>query len=160
MTFLALDIGKVRTGVAVSDPTDRVASPLKIISTKDLLSGIELKRTLMDYEDVSLLVGLPVSMDGEEHSQAAWVREIAGQLASELKLPLIYHDERRSSAQAESIMREMGYNAKSMRGKTDMVAASIFLQSYLDSLQHDEIGVNYLSESSKPGFPKTIGMYD
>jgi putative Holliday junction resolvase len=138
MTLLALDIGEVRTGVAVSDPAERVASPLKVISTVELTQGSrEFRRIVSDYSDICLLVGLPLSLDGQEHQQAAWVREQAETIAHQYGLPLVFHDERRSSAQAESVLREMGYNAQSMRGKVDMIAASIFLQSYLDGLGRD-----------------------
>jgi len=82
MTILALDIGKVRTGLAVSDPSGRVASPLKTLTTDQLLAGsAEFRRILADYDDISLLAGLPVSMDGQEHEQARWVRDVASRIA-------------------------------------------------------------------------------
>jgi putative Holliday junction resolvase len=139
VTILALDIGRVRTGVAVSDSSERIAWPLRVISTDGLLKEAqEFIRILHDYESVSLLVGLPISMDGQERTQAAWVREVAESLAERFKLPLVYHDERKSTVQAESMMREMGYNFKTMRSRIDMVAAGVFLQSYLDSLREED----------------------
>jgi len=133
MTILALDIGKARTGIAVSDPSGRVASPLTTLPTEQVVSGSKSFRDIVgDYGEPALLVGLPVSMDGEEHAQAAWVREVAQGIAELFGLPLIFADERRSSAQAEATLREMGYNSRSMRSRIDMVAACIFLQSYLD----------------------------
>jgi len=138
MTILALDIGRVRTGIAVSDPAERVASPLKVVLTSHLDNSSALATLHEDYGITKLLVGLPVSLDGNEHSQAAWVRQVAERLATKLNLPLIYQDERLSSVQAASALREMGYNAKTMRERIDMVAASIFLQSYLDGSLDDK----------------------
>ena len=139
MTVLALDIGRVRTGIAVSDSRERVASAVKVISTTQLVGGSrEFSRLIADYDDVRLLVGLPVSLDGQEHDQAVWVREVAAKIASLYQLELVFYDERRSTVQAEAAMREMGYHARTMREKIDMVAASIFLQGYLDSLHEDD----------------------
>ena len=134
-----MDIGRVRTGIAVSDPNQRVASALTVIATAQLVGGsVDFQRLIGDYQDITLLAGLPVSMDGKEHAQAAWVRETAEAIASRYQLPVVFYDERRSTAQAEAVMREMGYNARTMRGKIDMVAASIFLQGYLDSLHKED----------------------
>jgi putative Holliday junction resolvase len=138
-----LDIGEKRTGVAVSDIYAKIATPVSVIATSDMLSGCPaFKRLLEDYEPATLLVGLPVSLDGSEHAQAARVREIANRLAQATGLPLQFADERLSSAQAKKAMREMGYNERTMRGKLDMIAAALFLQTYLDQakecLQHHE----------------------
>ncbi|MCL2632509.1 MAG: Holliday junction resolvase RuvX, partial [Coriobacteriia bacterium] len=138
MTILALDIGKVRTGIAVSDSSETVASPLRVIPTAQLLGGsAEFRRLVSDYHNIRLLVGLPISLDGEEHAQASWVRDVAATIAQTYNLELFFYDERRSTSQATEMMREMGYNARTMRDKIDMVAAGVFLQSYLDSLRNE-----------------------
>jgi len=140
VTILALDIGRVRTGLAVSDPSGRVATAVKVLLTDKITSrSSEFLHVLDDYDVTSLLVGLPVSLNGEEHSQANWVRGTAESIAGLVGLPLVFYDERRSTVQAEELLREMGYNAKTMREKIDMVAAGVFLQSYLDS-QSDKDG--------------------
>ncbi|MCL2883829.1 MAG: Holliday junction resolvase RuvX, partial [Coriobacteriia bacterium] len=92
------------------------------------------RRLLEDYEVDKLLVGLPVSLDGAEHAQAAWVREVAAGIAGLYGLPVGFADERLSSGQAKTVLRSMGYTEKQMRGKLDKTAASIFLQSHLDWL--------------------------
>jgi len=131
-----MDIGRVRTGLAVSDPQQSVALPLRSLATAELLQGSRtFQKILADYSDVSLLVGLPVSLDGEEHAQAAWVRQTAESLATRYHLPLLFQDERRSTSQAAEILHATGHTARSMRSQIDAVAASIILQSYLDSLR-------------------------
>lgn len=134
MRVLALDIGEKRVGIAISDPSGRVATPLKVIATQSLLGDSRLLAALADdYEIELVVVGLPLSLDGTEGRQAAEVRRIATLLAKALPLPFEYFDERLSSAAAKRAMTEAGVSDKAKRGSVDMVAASIFLQSYLDS---------------------------
>ena len=76
---------------------------------------------------------LPVSLDGIEGMQAARIREVGDELAGRLPVPVVYQDERLSSAEAGRRMAEAGLSEKERRGKVDMVAAALILQSYLDS---------------------------
>lgn len=134
LRILALDIGRKRTGVAVSDATGTVASPVKVLPSEEVFaSSSSFRRILEDYEPDLLVAGLPVSLDGTENEHAVWVREMAEKVAEAAGLPLELADERLSSAEAKRIMREQGMSEKDMRGKLDMVAASVFLQAYLDS---------------------------
>ena len=74
-------------------------------------------------------------MAGEEGPQAARIKEQAQRIAASCGLPLEFADERLSSAEAKRILREQGLSERSMRGRVDMVAASLFLQSWLDARQ-------------------------
>jgi putative Holliday junction resolvase len=74
-------------------------------------------------------------MAGEEGPQAERVRAVAERIAAATGLPLEFEDERLSSVEAKRILREQGLSEKSMRGKVDMVAASLFLQAWLDARQ-------------------------
>lgn len=133
---MALDIGEVRCGIAVSDPAERVASPVCVLPTTEVVSNAApFKRVLEDWEPELLLSGLPLSLDGEEGPQAKWIREQASAIAKAHALPLEFCDERLSSTEAKRVLREQGLNEKAMRGKVDMIAASIFLQSWLDARQ-------------------------
>lgn len=133
MRVLALDIGKVRTGIAVSDPQASVASPVCVLPTKDLQDGAaNWQRVLQDWEPEKLVVGLPLSMDGKPHAQANRIQAIAKQLAQAAVLPIEFIDERLSSQEAKRILHEEGMSEQEMRGKVDMIAASIFLQTWLD----------------------------
>ncbi|WP_455136750.1 Holliday junction resolvase RuvX [Thermophilibacter sp.] len=136
MRALALDIGEVRVGVAVSDPAGRVASPVCVLPAAEVLSHARsFRRVLEDWEPELLVCGLPRTMAGEEGSQAARIKEQAQRIAASCGLPLEFADERLSSAEAKRILREQGLSERSMRGRVDMVAASLFLQSWLDARQ-------------------------
>lgn len=131
MRVLALDIGERRVGVAISDATGSIASPLEVLDAPRRLP--ERVANLVAEHDVGLVVvGLPLTLAGEEGPQAARVREVAGHLEAVLDIPLVYHDERLSSAQAHRVMAEQASSRK-RRGSVDKVAAAIFLQSFLDA---------------------------
>ncbi len=80
-----------------------------------------------------ILAGLPLSMSGEHGQQAGRIQKQAQNIAQMLSLPLEFVDERLSSQEAKRSLREEGLSEKQMRGKIDMIAASIFLQTWLDS---------------------------
>ena len=120
-------------GVAVSDPSGSVATPLVVLDAKKVLGdGGEVRRLVEDYEAELIVIGLPLSMDGSEGPQAASVRAVGVRLARFLPIPVVYHDERLSSSQARRSMSAAGVSDKAKRGSIDMVAASLFLQSFLD----------------------------
>lgn len=136
MRVLALDIGEKRTGVAVSDPTGRVASPVCVLPSAEVLAhAASFRRVLEDWEPEALLAGLPMTLAGEDGPQAERIKSQAESIAARCGLPLEFADERLSSAEAKRILREQGLSERSMRGKVDMVAASLFLQSWLDARQ-------------------------
>ncbi len=136
MRVLALDIGEKRTGVAVSDPTGRVASPVCVLPSAEVLAhAASFRRVLEDWEPEVLLAGRPMTLAGEDGPQAERIKSQAESIAVRCGLPLEFADERLSSAEAKRILREQGLSERSMRGKVDMVAASLFLQSWLDARQ-------------------------
>ena len=85
------------------------------------------------WEPELLLCGLPYTMAGEEGPQAQSIRQFAAQVAKHSGLPVEFTDERLSSSQAKRSLREKGLSEKEMRGKVDMIAASLFLQAWLDT---------------------------
>ncbi|MDR2672993.1 MAG: Holliday junction resolvase RuvX [Coriobacteriales bacterium] len=134
MSVLALDIGHKRTGIAVSDPARTVALPLNMLPTNDILAASRSFWSLLEEYDVELLVcGLPLSLDGSERAQAVRVRDVAQRISDTYKLPLQFVDERLSSAEAKLILKQTGYRERDIRGKTDRIAASLILQTWLDS---------------------------
>lgn len=136
MRALALDIGEARIGIAASDASGRVASPVKVLPAAEVLGHARtFRRILEDYEPDVLVCGRPKTMAGEDGPQAQRVMEQGCQIAEACGLPLEFADERLSSAEAKRILREEGYSERDMRGKVDMVAASLFLQSWLDARQ-------------------------
>lgn len=130
---LALDIGEVRVGIAVSDASGSVAMPVKVLPAQEVLSCARTFRLLIeDYEPDVLVCGLPQTLAGEEGPQAARIRAAAERISRATNLPVAFTDERLSSREAKRILREQGLTERSMRGKVDMVAASLFLQTWLD----------------------------
>ena len=139
MRVLALDIGEVRVGIAVSDPGERVATPVCVLPAAEVEGmASSFRRVLEDWEPELLLSGLPVTLAGEEGPQAERIRGIAEKVAKASGLPLAFADERLTSREAKQILRQQGLNEKSMRGKVDMVAASLMLQAWLDSRHANE----------------------
>lgn len=133
MRVLALDIGEKRVGVAVSDPGERVATPVAVLPANEVRAGARSFRTVLeDWEPELLVAGLPKSLSGDEGEQASRVKVFAEQLSRLVNIPVEFADERLSSAEAKRSLREMGFSEKEMRGKVDMIAASIFLQAWLD----------------------------
>lgn len=133
MRVMALDIGEVRVGVAVSDPAERVASPVCVLPANEVLANAKSFRLLLeDWEPELLLCGLPLTMAGEEGPQAVRVRDCAQRIVAACGLPCEFTDERLSSREAKRSLREKGYDERAMRGKVDMIAASLFLQAWLD----------------------------
>lgn len=134
MRILALDIGAVRVGVAVCDPAERVATPVCVLPSDEVRNNAKsFRRLLEDWEPEMLLCGLPYTMAGEEGPQAQSIRAFAAKVGSQCGLPVEFTDERLSSSQAKRSLREKGLTEREMRGKVDMIAASLFLQAWLDT---------------------------
>ncbi len=134
MVALALDIGGTRTGIAVSDRTGRVAMPLKVRPACEVAGLARSFRLILeDHEPDVLVCGLPQTMSGVEGPPAEHLREVAGRMAAVTGHPHDVIDERLTSTEAKRILREQGLNEKQMRGKVDMISASLFLQAWLDS---------------------------
>ena len=133
MIALALDIGEARVGIAVSDATGTLAMPVKVLPAQEVLDNARSFRYIIeDYEPDVLVCGRPETLAGEDGPQALRVIEAAEKIALATGLPLEFIDERLSSREAKRILREQGLSEREMRGKVDSVAASLFLQTWLD----------------------------
>jgi putative Holliday junction resolvase len=139
--LLGLDVGERRIGVAVSDPDQGLALPAMTLTRGSGRELAELASLIREKEVVGLVVGLPVSLSGEEGEQAKRTREFARDLRQRLNLPVAFWDERLSSQEAERILASSGKTTRPSwsagrrpeKGATDLVAATIILQAYLDS---------------------------
>lgn len=139
MRALALDIGEKRIGIAVSDPSGRLASPVCVLPAAEVLANAPAwRRVLEDWEPDLIVCGRPLTMGGEVGPHAEALEARAREIAARCALPLEFSDERLSSAEAKRILHEQGLSEKEMRGKVDMIAASIFLQSWLDARQTEK----------------------
>ena len=128
-------------GVAVSDASGRVASPVKVLPAAEVLGHARtFRRILEDYEPDVLVCGRPQTLAGEDGPQAERLLGQARPIAAACGLPLEFADERLSSAEAKRILREEGLRERDMRGKVDMVAASLVLQAWLDARANGATG--------------------
>ena len=136
MKVLALDYGSARTGVAVSDPTGTVARPLAVVEAADSDRGLARIVDIVRREEIErIVVGLPVSLNGEIGPQALEVQAFAEQLRAATNTEVVLYDERLSSVEADRHLQAAGLRGKQARERRDAVAAAIILQAYLDSLR-------------------------
>lgn len=141
MRALALDIGQKRVGIAFGDTERRIAMPVCILALADIEAMTPaFRRVVEDYEPDLLVAGRPLTMSGEPGPQAQRVEGIARGVAKRLGLNLEFMDERLSSIQAKRILQEQGLNERQMRGKLDSIAASLFLQTWLDCYANTMMG--------------------
>jgi putative Holliday junction resolvase len=133
--ILALDLGKKRIGLAVSDPLGISAQGLPNIQRTNKRADLaELGRLAAEREVELILLGNPINMRGTEGRQSAWVREFAGDIEKRLGLPVKFWDERLTSVEAGRVLRESGISIEKRAAAVDRLSAVILLQSYLDSL--------------------------
>jgi len=126
---LALDPGSVRVGVAVSDATATLASPLATLGAGDRAGVAD----LVAQEGAALvLVGLPRNMDGSAGPAARLAEAEAAALAAVLAVPVLLVDERLTTVQADRALRRQGRRAPARRRVVDQVAATVLLQGWLD----------------------------
>lgn len=138
MRIMGLDVGEARIGVAISDPTNIIASPLKTIHVKGPDQGIEEIVSLVEEHEIELtVVGLPISLSGDLGPQAKKIEEFCEVLTSRLKVPVVTYDERFSSVSADRLMREAGKKGSHQKGLRDAIAAAVILQSYLESRKYE-----------------------
>jgi putative Holliday junction resolvase len=134
--YLSLDYGDKRIGVAVSDETRTLASPLPFLDAKPFKAFLANLKTIIREKEISLiLIGMPRNMDGTYGPSAEKVREFIHHLKENILVPLQTIDERLSTVQASRALQEAGHNAKSQKSRIDSASAQILLQSYLDSQQ-------------------------
>jgi putative Holliday junction resolvase len=130
---LAIDMGSKRVGLAVSDElrlTVRALQPLPRTPWKRLLSSLA---ELCEQFDVrTIVLGLPLRLDGTEGDAADEVRRVGHNLQLSLKLPIFFQDERLTSKDAESSLRERGFQGGEISDRVDSEAASIILSDFLE----------------------------
>lgn len=131
---LALDLGDVRIGVAISDPERRLAVPLGTIRT-GAPEDLKAVSMLVRENDVSLVVvGHPLLLSGEPGARAHHAEEFAHALRQLLDVAVVLHDERLSTVEADRALKEAGARGRERRHAVDRSAATVILQSYLDAL--------------------------
>ena len=132
--ILALDLGKKRIGLALSDPLGITAQGLPTLQRTNIRGDMEALRQLVSDRGVTLLLmGNPLHMSGHEGRQAAYVHEFAERLMAHTGVPLKYWDERLTTVEAHRVLRSSGIGIEKRAKAIDRLAAVILLESYLDS---------------------------
>lgn len=160
--LMALDVGEARIGVAISDATGFLASPYTTlhVSRNEQQVWSAIQRIIEETEAEGLVIGLPISLDGQIHQQGERVQAFAERLQPHITIPLIFWDERLSTVEAQRLLVERDRGGGGKRGQhrqheyygghggklqprtkqrkrgqgIDALAAAVFLQDYLDHL--------------------------
>ena len=134
MIVLALDVGERRIGVAISDPTGLLATPVTTIHRSREAGDIDEVLRLATENDVEqIVVGLPIELSGRKGRQAGRVAAFARNLADRTAVLVETADERYSTVEAERRLRESGVQPSRDKARIDAAAAVVILQSYLDA---------------------------
>ncbi len=131
---MALDVGKARVGVALSDPLGYTAQPLLTLWRKNRSEDLRsLLRLIRRYEVVEIVVGNPLHMSGEVSPWGAKVQKFAEELRERAGLPLHMWDERLSSVAAHEILDEAGHDRRDRKYVIDQVAAVVILRGWMEA---------------------------
>jgi putative Holliday junction resolvase len=131
MRYLAIDYGTKRTGLAVCDVAETIASPYDVLpGQQDLVQRI--RRVVASENIEAIVLGLPLNMDDSEGPQAKKVRAFAKQLGTQIHIPVYLQDERLSSFGAEQKLGEIGLSKGKRRARLDALAAAEILQAFLE----------------------------
>ena len=135
--FIGLDVGDIRIGVAKCDPLGILATALEVID-RNVTDPIErIKEILSDEGTRKIVVGMPKSLDGTKNLQAEKIEKFISEMKEKIeRIEVIAVDERYTTTEAEHYLKNYSKkNGKERRKVVDMVAASIILQKYLDTLK-------------------------
>ncbi|HVO19197.1 MAG TPA: Holliday junction resolvase RuvX [Anaeromyxobacter sp.] len=133
MRTLGVDLGRVRIGLALADDLLGTARPLRTVVRRDESADLQAIAALArEYEVTRAVLGLPLNMDGSEGPSARLARNFQPRLAAALGVPVDLFDERLSSFEAETRLRDRGISSKDRRAMVDAEAAAVILQGWLD----------------------------
>lgn len=143
MRSLGLDVGDKRIGVAMSDPSGTVASPLTIIEREYDAADIEAIADIISRNDIGqVVVGLPLAADGGEGMQAEKVNRFTKKLQESIAIPVVFRDESFSTDSARKLMLQTKSKKVRRNTRDDAIAAAFILQHFLDE--------NYLAHLQEP----------
>lgn len=130
---MGIDYGDKRIGIAMSDLMQVIASPFEVYNTVSSELDVEHICNLIKQNEVeTVVIGLPLNMDGTEGERAKITREFADCIAKKCDVNIVFQDERLSSVEAEEILIEANVRREARKGIIDKLSASIILESYLN----------------------------
>jgi putative holliday junction resolvase len=135
---LGLDLGAKRIGVAVSDRSGTIASPLCVLQRTGSRAQDHraIAKLVIEEEAVAIVVGLPLTLKGEWGRAALLAKTEVDELTTVVDVPIHFHDERFTTVTAESALMEARMRADARRRLVDKIAAAVMLQSWLDAQAH------------------------
>jgi putative Holliday junction resolvase len=137
-TALGFDFGLKRIGVASGEHMLGIANPLTTLNAESNDDRFNLIAELIEeWKPTTLVVGLPLSLDGEEHEVTLLSKKFARRLDGRFNLPVVMIDERLSSAEASQSLNEIGIKGRQQKPMLDQIAAQVILQSYFDTITHE-----------------------
>jgi putative Holliday junction resolvase len=142
---LGIDLGSKRVGVAVSDRSGTIATPLCVLErgASQRIDHSEIARIVQEEDAVAVVVGLPLNMDGTAGKAAdAALREVE-RMTTVVGVPVYVHDERLTTVEADRVLMEQKMRAQARRRVVDKVAAAVILQSWLDARSLDSEGADF-----------------
>jgi putative Holliday junction resolvase len=123
-------VGDKRTGLAVCDDNETIASPVDVIEGRGNLYD-EITQAVERYQAQALVFGLPLNMDGSEGDRAAIVRKFAKELSEKIEIPIFFQDERLSSYSAAEKLSGTGLTHKKKKDRLDAIAAAEILKEFI-----------------------------
>ena len=126
--FLALDVGKVRIGLAIANSISKLPSPVTTLHNDDQFLAT-LQQTIEENEITDLVVGLPQSLDGNDTDQTLWLKDFYNDLKTKIKIPMHLENEALSSVRAETVLKAIGrtYSKEDL----DSLAACFILDDFI-----------------------------
>ena len=129
-----VDYGTVRIGVAISDPSQMLASPLEVYQARDKKLDAKYFQQLVKIEKlVGWVVGLPIHLSGQASEKSREAISFGNWLAAVTSLPVAWVDERFSTARAREILNQSSLSGKKRKAQLDKIAAQVLLTTYLES---------------------------
>lgn len=132
--ILGIDYGSVKIGLALSDPLKMISKPFQVIRNKGEETIKEIEEIIKQKDVEKIVLGLPLDKDGSDSAKTEEVRKFAHVLSLKFTIPIILWDERYTTCDANSFLKEIGIDYKKSKEVVDKIAASIILKDYLESL--------------------------
>ncbi len=129
---IGFDFGDVRIGVACSDQSGVLASPLEFLVNGEGNLEVKISELFAQFEPLYIAIGFPIHLSGKESEKSKSVTKFAELISTLTKAPIYLIDERMTTVSASRILREAGHNSKSARSEIDSAAAAAILDSALN----------------------------
>lgn len=136
MNYLGLDVGKKRIGVAISE-SGVIASEYKTIIVSDINQIIrDIINICQKKEIQKIILGLPKNMDGSESEFTKEVRNFVEKMKKQIKIPILFEDERLTSKEAERLLKEQNVDFTKIKKRIDQFSAKLILEQYLEKIAY------------------------